>query len=279
MRGFVSLNSRKPTQVEFQLLSLVEQAEMWAERGERQRARQRFHQALEREPSGLARLRFGEFLYRQGESREAVKQFCILLETGRRLQSPDWCAAACRHLAVIFREQGKSALATSYQQQEIAARLRSEGDLTSDCSVPADFPALANDAIQRSEFEEAALFAELGLKLAQIRNCRANLADAWGTWATVQFLLSDNQAAWRGFLKAYAGHCHSNDDEGRIADLMNLAQTARAFGDWGTARRLLIKAGKLAENTSNCQWFLKQDRFLEEANRVLAVAERIPEWN
>ena len=264
---------------DLRVLSLLERAEFLAVRGQPDRARAVYADAISLDEGGLARLKFGEFLFRQGAYEEAANELRAALEIGRHQKDADCCASASHNLAVVFDALGQSALAASYRQQAIAAGLRRQTQQDDESSPLVDYSDLANEAIGRGDLDEAAELAGLAINHAQKQNCAFRLADAWGTWAAVCLLFRDKGSAWRGFLEAYAGHCRARDEEGQIADLLNLAETAREFGWWEIAKRLLLKAGKVAQSAGIFRHFPKIERFLYETNRVIAVAERTPEWN
>lgn len=261
------------------IFSLLERAEFLAAEGRLDRARAVFTEAIEIDAEGFARLRFGEFLYQTGESEEAASAFQAALEIGRHREDHECSQAASQNLAMVYRALGESALAASYQQQAIAAGLRNQTEPDSVRSPLAEFLDLANEAISRGRLDDAEKLSALGIKLAQSQNCPAHLADAWGTWAVVRLLRCDRDSAWCGFLEAYAGHSTGRDDEGQIADLLNLAQTARDFGWWITSKRLLLKAGKVARRTGIRRTLPRIAELLDETNRVLSVSDRTAEWN
>lgn len=259
-------------------VSLLEQAELWAVEGQIARARNLYHQAIKQDTTGFARLRFGAFLYQTGWLDEARSEFSEALETARRQQNPHLRAEACQHLATLHHERGETALAMSYRQQEIAARLEFPSDFT-ELTPPANFLSLVNEALSKGDLDYAEQLAEHAVKFAQTQNCPGELADAWGTWGGVQSLKSNGKAAWQGLRTAYYLHCQTRDDSGRAVDLLNLAQVARQFGWWTITQRLLIKAQKIVQAAGLVELREKTERFLEEANRVLGVADRTPEWN
>lgn len=279
LRNAVSVPEQTSPRLSLSLFSLLEQAELWGNAGQTTRARNLYQQAISQDHTGFARLRFGEFLYRMGWHDEALAELTQTLETARRQQNPSRRAGACRHLANLHRERGETALAASYRQQEIAARLECQAGDPAESAPPADFLSLANEALSRGDLDDAEQFAEHAVKWAQSQNCNGDLADAWGTWGEIQSLRSRTQAAWRGWRNAYFFHCRARDERGCAADLLNLARIARQNGWWTIAQRLLVKTQKILRPLDETGLQRKAQHFLEETNRVLAVLDRIPEWN
>lgn len=261
------------------VFSLLEQAEFWAAERQLNRAWDLYHQAVTRDTTSLARLRFGEFLYQNDQSQEALTELTEALEMARRQENVHHRAEACRLMATLYHEQGETALATSYRQQEIAARLAYQTQHPAESALPTDFLTLANEALSRGDLVYAAQLVEHSLKFAQSQNCVRDLADAWGMWGNIQFLKSNGTTAWRALRKAYFFHCQVGNETGRAVDLLNLAQVARQNGWWLLTYRLLTKAQKIVQSSGLVELKEKIDRFLEEANRVLSVADRTPEWN
>ncbi|MCA9072904.1 MAG: hypothetical protein KDA84_28470 [Planctomycetaceae bacterium] len=261
------------------LFSLLEQAEVWGAEGQFERARILYHQAIEQDTTSFARVRFGEFLCQMGLEQEAIVELSTALEAARRQNDPSQRAMACHHLAAIYHQRGETALAMSYRQQEISARLDSTTDESSMSTPPADFLTLANEALSRGDLDYAMRLAEHARKFAQSQNCVGDLADAWGTWGNIQLLQSNPRAAWEGLRAAYFYHSQARNETGCVVDLLNLSQVARQNGWWSLAKRLLVKAKKGVEKAGLRELEKKTDQFLNEVNRVLAVADRKPEWN
>ncbi len=263
----------------FRVQSLLEQAEFWVSQQRFARAGVLFLEAIRQDPGGKARMEYAAFLYRAGEESAAIEQLSQVLEMARRENQNALAAAACDHLAAIYRDRGEWAAAKSWQQQAIAARLREEAATGADCFPAGDFLALANDAVSQGDLDYAERLAVLARNFSETCNSPADLADAWGTSGAIAFLQNELHAAWGCFLKAYFFHCRADDGLGRLMDLLNLANVSRERGWWELAKRLLVKAQTEALSAGHPRLSRKIAHLLEEAECVLSVAQRTPEWN
>ena len=256
--------------------ALLELAEFWADRRESLRARRAFLLAIACDPGITSRLEYSAWLFQSGADDEAIGQLSSAWETAKHNRRPRDIASACEQLAVIHRERGEWALAKSFQQQAVSARLRAGSHSR---FLPGDFLALANDSVFQGDLDAAEQFAEQALSLAETRDSVGELADGWGSRGAIALLRRKPAAAWRCFLKAYCFHCRARNGVGRLADLLNLAAASRQLGWWSVTRRLLVKAQREARKKNRPRTRSEVDVLLEEAERVEGVALRTPEWN
>ncbi len=259
--------------------TLLEQAEFWASQKQTERARRLFLKAISLDHGLKSRWEYAVFLSQIGEERSAIEQLTIIWNAAKRQKQPQWARAACENLAVIHRKQGQWAVAWSFQQQAISARVRSQAPRTEDDFSISELLATANDAISRGDLAFAEQLVNCALVGSEDQNCPGETADAWGTNGAIFLLKRQLPSAWRCFLKAYALHSRAKDLEGVLLDLLNLAAVSREKGRWELARRLLLKAGAFAKMLNDSRLLRKAARLLQEAQRVLAVASRVPEWN
>ncbi len=257
----------------------LEQAEFWASQQQLPKARQLITQAIKQDSGCKARLTFGAFLYHLNEVDEAIREFSQALNLARQQQQHLARAAACRLLARIHREQGDTAMAASFQQQEIAANLAAPMIDSEEPNAPANWIELANAALAREEWDQAQEWIVQAFRSASARENLGELADVFGTCGVRAFLKHETRTAWEWFLKAYVLHCQVRDEEGRLADLLNLAQASRELGWWELVKRFLEKGKKIATLTVSRKPLQQIEHDLEEANRILAVSQRTPEWN
>lgn len=268
-----------PTSERVRIQWLLEQAEFWAAENQHPRARQLFLDAMALDRSPKSRWEYAGFLSQIGENAAAIEQLHIIWNDAKRHNQNQWAAAACEFLSIIFQKQGQWAAAGSYQQQAIAARVRSQNPMDEDDPPMSEFLATANHAIVQRDWHYAEELVNCALASANERNCLEAAADAWGTRGAIDFLNRRYDPAWQCFLNAYFLHCRVKDQEGRVVDLLNLAAVSREEGRWELARRLLRKASAEARRLNHPQLSQTVDSRLVEAQRVLEVLSRVPEWN
>jgi hypothetical protein len=257
----------------------LEQAEHWACENEWERARQLFLAAMALDPGLKCRWEYARFLGEIGEDAAAIEQLTALWNEAKRRNDASWIIAACESLAVIYRNRGQAAIAWSYQQQAISARVRWQSSIAAVDVPTSEFLGVANAAILQGDLDHAGQLAKIAMDCSEQQKGECHIADAWGTRGVIFLLQKQLAPAWRCFLNAYGFHCRANDEEGRTADLLNLAAVCREWGRWELARRLLAKACKVARTRRNSSLLPKAELFREEAERILAVADRVPEWN
>lgn len=256
--------------------SLLEQAEFWGSQNVLGRARRLFLEAVALDFSPKSRWKFARFLFQIGEDTSAIEQLTTLWNDAKRRNRFDWAAAACEGLGVIYRKQGRCAIAQSFQQQAIASRLRSQDNNEAPTS---ELLATANDALLGDDLAYAEQLLNRALSCSNAGNDPGEIADALGTQGVIYMRKGQRLAAWRWFLQAYFFHCRARDQEGRLIDLLNLAAVSRADGQWELARKLLRKACAEARLMNHPWLRQKAEHDLEEAQRVLEVFSRVPEWN
>jgi hypothetical protein len=259
--------------------TLLEQAEFWGSQNEPDRARRLFLEAMALDSSPKSRWGYARFLCQIGDDASAIEQLTTFWNEAKRQNQFQWAAAACEGLGVIYRRQGRWAISQSFQQQAIASRLRSQAAGTQDDLPVSEFLAIANDAILRGNLSYAEPLVNCALASAEEGNCPGEIADALGTQGAIYLRKGQRLAAWQAFLKAYFFHCRAKDPEGRLVDLLNLAAVSRGEGQWELTRKLLRKACAEATLLNHPMLRQKAEYLLEEAERVLAVSSRVPEWN
>lgn len=268
-----------PTLECLRVQTLLEQAEFWTHQNAPERARGLFLKAISLETGPEPRWEYVRFLVQFGEEPAAILQLTLLWEEAKRQGQVDWGIAACERLAEIYREQGQWAIARSYQQQAISARMRSESTKSSGGYPMSELLATANDALSRGDVAFAEQLVACAMNGSDDQNHPVEMGDALGTRGAILLVKRELAPAWRCILRAYFFHCRAGDDEGRLVDLLNLAAVSREWGRWDLARRLLVKAQGIARRLNQPRLLARAERFLEEAERILAVALRVPERN
>ncbi len=250
--------------------SLMEQAELHQQRGNVGVAHSLWLQVRSDYGTPEFRLRYVDFLCSVGKFAEATLELRELYASAPVASNSGWKTMVAHNLAAVFRKQGESLSAASWQQVAIGQ---------SDFSSPADLSGRAEDAFLAGEFELAETLIRQSLPWEIRRGNQDGQAADWGMLGLIRAGRDDFQDARRCLGRAFALHRKTGDTAGMATDLLNLGELFAARSEWCIAHRLFTRSRFVADQAGNVILSRKANQSVRRAQQILDVADRTPLWN
>lgn len=250
--------------------ALMEQAEFHQQRGDIDVARTLWVRIRTDYGTTCFRLRYVDFLCSIGELIDATQELKELFDLATESTDSSLKTVVAHNLAAVWRMRGETHVAASWQQVAIGQ---------SDFSSPADLSGRAEDAFLAGEFELAEVLVRQSLTWEIRRGDREGQAADWGLLGLIRAGQDDFQDAKRCLGRAFALHRKTGDGSGMATDLLNLGELFAAKSEWWVAHRLFERSRFVAEQAGNSLLTHRASQNARQAQKILDVADRSPQWN
>lgn len=266
-----------PRLAQLSAVRTLEYAEFLAADGRPHQSKLHYLHAIAIDDTPRSRLEYATFLLNIGDFSAAGEVLQELHRESCDDANPALQSVVAHQFAVLARLRGDFARANSWQQRSVQMAA-AQTEATQAIST-ADLTNLANDAFIAGDLELAESLIRRSLAVELERGDLEGQATDWGTLGLILGRRGETATALECLWRAHDLHERLGDGLGVATDLLNLSQISGCLGRWDAAARLLKHALSTAEPLQLAHLLPIIRRRHQEAERILAVADRDPRRN